>query len=142
MGVAFLSITLGDVFTAQVNRYISNQKLQEFRSWKAPILLVFTILMLVTAWCSCLAPFYRGRPISKVNRRNERPSLVENCLDSTLFEGYSSANFLSRQPVLRSSLPLGRIKAFLRMVAAVHASLHERSAMRFVRLSLAALFVC
>jgi proton-dependent oligopeptide transporter, POT family len=63
MGVALLSITLGDVFTAQVNRYISNQKLQGVTVLAgASYFWFFTILMLVTAVIFALwSPFYCGR---------------------------------------------------------------------------------
>ncbi|HEY4234807.1 MAG TPA: POT family MFS transporter [Lacipirellulaceae bacterium] len=63
MGVAFLSITLGDVFTAKVNGYIANQKLQGIAVLEgAHYYWFFTILMLCTAlifvgW----SPFYQGR---------------------------------------------------------------------------------
>ena len=63
MGVAFLSITLGDVFTAQVNRYISNQKLLGNTVLEGSrYYWFFTILMLITALVFVVwSPFYRGR---------------------------------------------------------------------------------
>jgi POT family proton-dependent oligopeptide transporter len=63
MGIAFLSITVGDVFTAQVNRYISNQRLQGITVLEgARYYWFFTILMLITALVFVVwAPFYRGR---------------------------------------------------------------------------------
>jgi POT family proton-dependent oligopeptide transporter len=63
MGVAFLSITLGDVFTAQVNRFIGDKKLQGITVLAGShYYWFFTILMLCTALVFVIwSPFYRGR---------------------------------------------------------------------------------
>jgi proton-dependent oligopeptide transporter, POT family len=63
MGVAFLSITLGDVFTAQVNHYIENRKLAGITVLPgAHYYWFFTILMIATAVAFVVwSPMYRGR---------------------------------------------------------------------------------
>jgi proton-dependent oligopeptide transporter, POT family len=63
MGVALLSITLGDVFTAQVNRYIAIKKEQGINILVgANYFWFFTILMFCTALAFLVwSPFYRGR---------------------------------------------------------------------------------
>jgi POT family proton-dependent oligopeptide transporter len=63
MGVAFLSITLGDAFTASVNGYIAHQQAQGIVVLSgARYYWFFTLLMLCTATVFVFwSPIYRGR---------------------------------------------------------------------------------